>query len=343
MKRLWIVLLICLLVLSLSGCVSQETTAAPAMGDELTVWFLDVGQADAAVLQCGGQTMMIDGGNAADSDYIYAWLQNNGITTIDTMVCTHAHEDHVGGLSGALAYANVEAAYAPVTQAETKVFQSFVHQLETQAVSLSIPSPGDTICLGDAKVEFLGPVEAYTNVNNTSLVLRVDYGQTSFLFTGDMEKSAEQDLMDSGAYLAADVLKVGHHGGDTSSGADFLAAVAPDYAVISVGANNDYGHPRVPVLQRLQSEGANVYRTDLLGTICCKSDGQTVTVSFEKTVNETAAQQTQTQGAYIGNVNSKKFHLPSCSGLPEMQNQIHFATRQDAVQAGYTPCVRCKP
>lgn len=131
--------------------------------------------------------------------------------------------------------------------------------------------------------------------------------------------------------------------GDTSSGADFLAAVAPDYAVISVGANNDYGHPSAPVLQRLQSEGANVYRTDLLGTICCKSDGQTVTVSFEKTANETAAQQTQTQGDYIGNVNSKKFHLPSCSGLPETQNQIHFATRQAAVQAGYTPCARCKP
>ena len=157
---------------------------------------------------------------------------------------------------------------------------------------------------------------------------------------------AEQDLLEAGARLDATVLKVGHHGGDTSSSAEFLQAVGPEYAVISVGAGNSYGHPNGDVLSRLAAVGATVYRTDKQGTVCCASDGETVTFTFEKSApqseNPTPAAP-ETVAGYIGNANSKKFHRPTCGSLPEPQNQVTFQTRQQALDAGYSPCARCNP
>ena len=211
-----------------------------------------------------------------------------------------------------------------MTQAETKTFQDFTRFLAEQGVTLTVPSPGDQFSLGSAAVEFLGPLENYTEVNNTSLVLRIDYGQTSFLFTGDMEKMAEQDLLEAGARLDATVLKVGHHGGDTSSSAEFLQAVGPEYAVISVGAGNSYGHPdKDAVLSRLAAVGATVYRTDKQGTVCCASERrEAVTFASEESAPQSEG---PTQGmlppemaaGYIGNASSKKFHRPTCGSLPE--------------------------
>lgn len=193
MKRL---LCVVLAILLLTGCTPTAPAPTETAGT-LTVYYLDVGQADAAVLLCDGQVMMIDGGNAADSDFIYAWLERQGIDTIDIMVCSHSHEDHVGGLSGALNYASVGEAYAPVEQAETKVFENFVYYLGQQDVTITVPEPGDTLDFGGAAVEFLGPVETYDDPNNTSLVMRVTYGQTSFLFTGDMETKSEESMLDA--------------------------------------------------------------------------------------------------------------------------------------------------
>lgn len=341
-------LVLCLL---LTACSPASTSTAISEGSSgLTVYYLDVGQADAAVLLCDGEVMMIDGGNAGDSDFIYAWLEKNNIDQIDVMVCSHSHEDHVGGLSGALNYATVKSAYAPVTEADTKVFENFVYYLDQQGVSITVPEPGDTISLGSAQVEFLGPVEDYDDPNNTSLVMRVTYGETSFLFTGDMETKSENDMLDAYWDLSATVLKVAHHGSDTSSSEEFLQAVDPAYAVISVGEGNEYGHPMPVILDRLAELAIPVYRTDELGMICCVSDGKTLTFTSEENADladyvmpESEPQQQQPAVTYIGNKNTEKFHCADCSKLPDPENRVEFDSRQAAVDAGYSPCGICDP
>ncbi len=243
------------------------------------VHFIDVGQADCALVICDGQTMLIDGGNAEDSDLVYAYLVKLSIDKLNYVVCTHAHEDHVGGLAGALNYATAETAICPVEDYDSRAFESFIKYLGN--TDITIPEPGDVYTLGNANFEILGPVEPSDNANNTSIVLRLTYGDTSFLFAGDAEVSEEEDIIMSGRELESTVLKVGHHGSDTSSSWEFLSAVSPEYAVISVGTGNSYGHPSQSVLDSLTVIGATIYRTDISGTIICESDGENVFFSVE--------------------------------------------------------------
>ena len=260
----------------------QGEDAPPAEGGSLQVHFIDVGQADAALVICDGHYMLIDGGNAEDSDLVYSYLERHGAKNLDYMVASHAHEDHIGGLSGALNYAAVDTALCPVTEYSSKVFQNMVSYLAKQGKELTVPEPGDQFSLGAAQVEILGPVQEYSDTNNTSIVLRIDYGETSFLFTGDMETGAEADLLDSGADVRATVLKVGHHGSDTSTSDEFLEAVAPEIALISVGTGNTYGHPVPSILEKLENRGIEIYRTDLAGSVVVTSDGKKLTVTTEK-------------------------------------------------------------
>lgn len=335
-----------LLVMAYFWYSQQEQAAVPQTGGGLEVHFIDVGQADAALVACDGRYMLIDGGNAEDSDLIYSYLERRGVRHLDLMVASHAHEDHIGGLSGALNCATVDTALCPVTEYNSKVFQNLVKYLEAQGKALTVPEPGDRFNLGSARVEILGPVEEYDETNDTSIVLRIDYGDTSFLFTGDMEKGAEADLIESGANLRATVLKAGHHGSDTSSGYQFLREVMPRYAVISVGEGNKYGHPSDEVLSRLRDAGTEVYRTDMQGHIIASSDGRSVTFRTEKEA-DTATNPTgnSTVRTYIGNAGTRKFHLPDCASAKNVQedNRVVFYTRLQAVLEGYEPCGRCKP
>ena len=324
----------------------QGEAAPPAEGGSLQVHFIDVGQADAALVICDGHYMLIDGGNAEDSDLVYSYLERHGAKNLDYMVASHAHEDHIGGLSGALNYAKVDTALCPVTEYSSKVFQNMVKYLEQQGKSLTVPAPGDKFDLGSARVEILGPVQEYDDTNNTSIVLRIDYGETSFLFTGDMETGAEKDLLESGADVRATVLKAGHHGSDTSTGYQFLREVSPRYTVISVGEGNKYGHPSDEVLSRFRDAGTEVYRTDMQGHIIAESNGDTITFRTEKEA-DTATNPTgnSTLQMYVGNSGSKKFHLSDCASAKNIQEdkKVVFLTRLQAVLEGYEPCGRCKP
>lgn len=344
---IWTFLFI-MLVLALAYVLySQQAQPEPlAEGSGFEVHFIDVGQADSALVICDGHYMLIDGGNAEDSDLVYAYLEQHGAKHLDCMVASHAHEDHIGGLSGALNYATVDTALCPVTEYNTNVFKNMVYYLGEQGKSLTVPEPGDKFSLGSAEIEILGPVKEYDGTNDTSIVLRIDYGETSFLFTGDMEKGAEADLIDSGANLKADVLKAGHHGSDTSSSYQFIREVMPDYVVISVGQDNSYGHPSNEVLSRYRDAGAEVYRTDMQGHVIAASDGRTVTFRTEKeaatSTNPTGNSALQT---YVGNAGTMKFHLPDCASAQGIREdkRVVFLSRLHATLQGYEPCGRCKP
>ena len=332
---------------------SSAQTVQPADGSSFSMDFIDVGQALSVLITCGGQSMLYDGGNVEDGSLVVSYLQGKGVTRLEYVFCSHAHEDHVGGLAAVMAAFPAGHAYAPVTSADTKCFEDFVNYTQQQGLTLEVPAVGATWQLGSATVRLLGPVAQYDDTNDTSLVLRIDYGETSFLLTGDMEQDAEDDLVASGAPLDVDVLQVGHHGSETSTGYVFLNAVLPEVGVISVGEGNSYGHPHEAALSRLRDAGVDVWRTDLSGTIRITSDGTNYAVASDKdvppeqqnpTLSDGSGQQSSSQPAiqaYIGNINSKKFHLPSCANLPDPANQILFSSYEQAVQAGYEPCGNC--
>ena len=335
------------------GTAGAETvTDNGSIQSSFAVHFIDVGQADAALILCTGKAMLIDGGNAEDSDLIYSYLQKLNITHLDYVVCTHAHEDHVGGLSGALTFATAGKVMAPVSNYNTKVFENFITKARERGCEITIPTAGDSFLLGDATVTVLGPVTDYADTNNTSLVLRVVYGETSFLFTGDMESIAERDLVDAGVELKSTVLKVGHHGSDSSTSYLFLREVAPTYGVISVGTDNQYDHPNETVLARLRDADVTLYRTDLQGDIICTSNGTAVSFQTVKNsniqTNPTEDEKNEenkpvTAYACIGNLNTKKYHTTGCSSLPTEENRIYFTSEEEAISNGYTACGICKP
>lgn len=335
---------------------NNDTTVIPPAelpaGSTFEVHYIDVGQGDCSLVLCDGYAMLIDGGEASESSKVFAYLKQHGVSHLDYMIASHAHSDHIGGLSGALNYATVDTAFCPVTDYDSKTFDSMVKYLDKQGVGITVPSAGDEFMLGSAHVQILGPQKYYDEPNDTSIVLKVTYGETSFLFTGDAERTAEADILDAGYNLSSTVLKVGHHGSDTSTSYPFLREIMPEYAVIQVGKDNSYGHPTEDTLSRLRDADVKVYRNDLQGDIVCSSDGKVVTFTTAKNesvqTNPTVVvtpdvDEPDDAGEYIGNKNSKKFHLPTCKNLPAEKNRIYFDSRQAAVDAGQSPCGNCKP
>lgn len=261
-----------------------QAPAIPPNSSGFKVHFIDVGQADAALVICDGKTLLIDGGNADDSNLIYTYLHKRGVTHLDYIIATHAHEDHVGGLSGALNYATVSKVYSPVTSYDSKAFRNFISNVSKQGKSVTIPQVGTQFALGSAVCSVLA-VNTSSDTNNSSIVVRIVYGNTAFLFTGDAEREVEQAMMNRGAYLQSTVLKVGHHGSYTSTSYQFLWNVMPQYAVISCGKGNSYGHPHDEVLSRLHDADVFTFRTDLQGDITCTSNGSTVKFRVDRNWN----------------------------------------------------------
>lgn len=237
---------------------------------DATVFFLDVGQGDCAVILADDQVCIIDGGPSKASSKVYSFLEENGVKHIDIMVLSHGHSDHAGGLSGALNLATVGTVYSPHTNFRTKAFQDLKKFVEDQGKDFTSPAIGEPVPLGNGYITFLGSIFEYDETNNDSLILRFDYGSASFLFTGDAQKETEQDLVEAGADLQANVLKVAHHGSNTSSTEAFLEAVRPQYAVISCGS--DKASPEV--LLRLKETGSTILRTDESGEIVFVTDGK---------------------------------------------------------------------
>lgn len=246
------------------------------------IHYIDVGQADSELVICDGKTMLIDGGNAEDSNLIVSYLRDLNISHLDYVIGTHAHEDHIGGLSGALHECKADNVFCSALSYKSKAFNNFKRYADDRGGGIKIPSAGDGFDLGNSYVEILGPQKKYDDTNNNSIVMKVTYGETSFLFTGDAEREAEQDIIDAGYDLSADVLKVGHHGSSASTSYVFLREIMPEYAVISCGKNNSYGHPHEETLSRLSDADVKVYRTDESGHIIARSDGQNISFETQK-------------------------------------------------------------
>ena len=346
---------------------TTEPTVAPE-NSTFEIHFIDVGQADAALVLCDGKAMLIDGGNAEDSSLLYTYLKNHNISHLDYVIGTHAHEDHIGGLAGALNYASVGTAYCPATSYDTKAFGNFVKALDKHGVSITVPSTGDSFTLGSAACTILAVNTDSSDPNNTSIVLRIVYGDTSFLFTGDAERVVEQAILNRGTNINSTVLKVGHHGSESSTSYVWLREIMPQYAVISVGKDNSYGHPTEEVLSRLRDAEVKTFRTDLQGDIICVSDGKNVTFTVERNadadvfggIGGNSTQQTNHPETnppetdpptdngrdYVVNTNTKKFHYPSCSSADDIKDSNRWeyhGTREELIDMGYVPCKRCDP
>lgn len=341
------------------------TPTTPPARSSFSIHFIDVGQADAALVECDGHYMLIDGGNKADSNVIYSVLKKAAVPKLDIVVGTHAHEDHIGGLPGAFNYTTADLTLCPVKSFDSNAFEDFAKYAEQKGNGITVPKVGNTYPLGSSTVKILG-VNSDNEANNTSIVLRIDYGKTSFLFTGDAEREAEQIILDSGADLKATVLKVGHHCSKTSTCYPFLRAIMPEYAVVSVGQKNSYGHPDEGTLSRLRDADVKLFRTDLQGDIYCTSDGKEVSFSVTKNADadvfsgigqnstqtkpttapttkpttKPTTQPTTTPVAdmvWIPKTGSKYHRSSSCSNMKNPSK----VTRSQAINWGYEPCKKC--
>jgi len=293
----WLTLLLCIVCLLTGGCaalnssptlnsssqtptqnipVQVDSPSEPKSSDILKVHFIDVGQGDAILVQSpSGQNMLVDAGEKDYADVVIKYLLAQGVKELDIVVGTHPHADHIGGLPTIIDYFPIKSIYMPKATGNTETFRNLLNTINNKGIKISTARAGVDLPLNGVSCRFVAPLlDTYEDLNNYSGVIRLEYGTQSFLLTGDAEAESENQMLAAGENLKSTVLKVGHHGSDSSSSSKFLKAVVPHYAVIMVGKDNPYGHPHSRILSRLSSAGIKVYRTDRDGTVVFTSDGK---------------------------------------------------------------------
>lgn len=284
---------ICLLI---TGCgrgnPSPPVQLTASSGPEgLVVHFIDVGQGDAILIRTPQKAILLDSGDVTRDKQehpVVTYLKKQGITTLDAVIISHPHADHIGGMQSVFAAFPVKRIYDSGQITTTQLYKHYLQQIKEQKIPFSVARAGEKVDLGEGvSLEFLYPQEPLlretgADLNNNSLVVRVVYGEISFLLAGDIEKEAENLLVKQGGNLKSTLLKVPHHGSNTSSTAAFLRAVAPKTAIIMCGINNDYHHPHDKTLKKYERDDIQVYRTDRQGSIIVMTDGRQYTVKEEK-------------------------------------------------------------
>ncbi len=291
MKRLICILLIAIMAFTLVGC-EQDLGLLTALFTEeyrqitydgnLHIYYLDVGQADSTfILLPNGENMLIDAGTKDNGKDIVNVLDSLGVDNIDYLVGTHPHTDHIGGMQQVIENFDIGKIYMPKASSNTATYKNLLNAIKKNGYTITTAKAGVNILSEDSlSATIVAPnSSAYDDLNNYSAVIKLTYGLTSFLFAGDAEKLSEDEIRTN---IKCDVLKVGHHGSSTSTSKNFLKKTEPEYAIISCGADNDYGHPHKEVIQRLYNAGISTYRTDLNGTIEAISDGYTISFNSER-------------------------------------------------------------
>jgi competence protein ComEC len=348
------ILLLVLVFFAGCGETARPARPVPASGSIFTVSFLDVGQADAILVSDGEHAALVDAGNNGDGNDVVEYIRSRGLTKLDFAIGTHPDEDHVGGLDTVMRSIETDTLIIPEKAGTTNTYRDVLAAAQDGGVRVTAAEAGSEYDIGSFRMSVFGPVKTYSDTNSNSVVVKITYGNTSFLMTGDIEQDAERDIVSMGYDLECDVLKAAHHGSETSSSYIFLRAANPRMVVISCGADNQYGHPHEAALSRYRDLGATVYRTDTMGTVIMESNGETITVNAAGDEsprehvagiggNGLAEDSEIVVSEYIGNINSKKFHLPACRSLPAEKNRIIFESRKDAVDGGYSPCAICNP
>lgn len=326
----------------------------------LNLHFLNVGQADSAFIELpDGQTVLIDAGNSQDAHTIINYIKDLEYNKIDYVIATHPHSDHIGGMAKILENFEIGKMYMPKQVHTTVTFENMLNVIQNQNIDLYTAKAGVNILTTiNTKIDILAPFQDnYSNLNNSSVVIKLMYGDTVMLFMGDAEEEIESQLL---AYdINADLIKIGHHGSDSSSSKNFLSKVSPDIAIISCGMGNSYGHPHDSTLSTLFSMGIETYRTDELGTIKVSADphkkltinkkASSVKEQAPPIIEETSETIDEIKGenTVAGSTNTivyktnsgKKYHRDGCSYL---KSKIE-TTVSEAKSIGLTPCSRCSP
>ena len=357
--------LVLLLTLTASAAAAAAAVAVAAPGATpglLKVHFIDVGQGDSILIQTvAGANVLIDGGPETAGSAVINYLKKAGVASLDAVIATHPHEDHIGGLVGIMETFKVAAFYMPNAAHTTAAFRDMVAAVKASGARRIEAKAGVNLGLEGVTATMLGPLGTkYAQLNDFSAVLRLDYGTTSFLFMGDAEGVSEGQLLAAGLGHAT-IVKVSHHGSGSPTSQGFLKRVSPQYAVICVGAGNTHGHPDPLTISRLVKGGVAVYRTDLNGTITASSDGKKVSVATTRTppaaekgkagagnlapiaatgAGAVVAKPAATSATVYITRTGEKYHLAGCRYLARSQIPIKLA---DAKAQGYTPCSVCKP